>query len=180
MDTEQSPPRIPNRLSALAVLRRIRLVSADLGTRVASPKEAGRVQVEIEWAVSPPKHGTHENLSWLDATVEFRVAVRSEKGEDPSPVVWLNPTFEAHYHFPLDPKPTPSELVEFAEANAVFNLWPYLREFVQSSTARMDLPAVLIPLRRYSGIVGRRVASGKKKSAPKPPGGRGTKGSTAR
>jgi hypothetical protein len=34
----------------------------------------------------------------------------------------------------------------FAEFNATFNAWPFWREFVQSMTARMGLPAVVVPL----------------------------------
>ena len=33
----------------------------------------------------------------------------------------------------------------FAQANGTFNLWPYWREFVQSTSTRMGLPALTVP-----------------------------------
>jgi hypothetical protein len=38
-------------------------------------------------------------------------------------------------------QPTPQEIKSFAGANAVFNAWPYFREFVQSACSRMGIPA---------------------------------------
>jgi len=36
----------------------------------------------------------------------------------------------------------------FADKNAVFNAWPYWREFVQSMTTRMQLPTLTLPTYR--------------------------------
>jgi len=154
MSRDRSASGATSPLTTAANLSRLRLVTAELGTRVSSRKEAGDVQIEVEWTVAPPKHGVHGSVHWLSAVVEFRVAIRSARGAGESPVVWVHPTFEAHYHFPATVEPTLEQLKEFAETNVVFNLWPYVREFVQSSTARMDLPALIIPLRRFSGIIG--------------------------
>lgn len=40
----------------------------------------------------------------------------------------------------------PAQVESFAETNAVFNAWPYLREYVQSTTLRMGLPPLTVPL----------------------------------
>jgi len=37
----------------------------------------------------------------------------------------------------------------FADKNAVFNAWPYWREFVQSMTTRMQLPTLTLPTYRF-------------------------------
>jgi preprotein translocase subunit SecB len=34
----------------------------------------------------------------------------------------------------------------FGKMNAVYNAWPYVREFVQSTLARMGLPALTLPV----------------------------------
>ena len=39
----------------------------------------------------------------------------------------------------------------FANTDAVYHAWPYWREFVQSSMARMGLPPIMIPLFRPGG-----------------------------
>lgn len=38
----------------------------------------------------------------------------------------------------------------FAELNGIFNAWPYWRELVQSTTARMGLDQVVVPVYRVS------------------------------
>ncbi|MEW6669770.1 MAG: hypothetical protein AB1512_31560 [Thermodesulfobacteriota bacterium] len=38
------------------------------------------------------------------------------------------------------------DLESFCHVNAVYNAWPYWREFVQSSTGRMQLPTLMLPL----------------------------------
>jgi hypothetical protein len=43
---------------------------------------------------------------------------------------------------------TPENYEAFSERNAVFNIWPYWREFVQSTTVRMGLPALTLPVFR--------------------------------
>jgi preprotein translocase subunit SecB len=44
---------------------------------------------------------------------------------------------------------TDDHLKHFADKNAVFNAWPYWREFVQSATARMQLPTLTLPTYRF-------------------------------
>lgn len=41
---------------------------------------------------------------------------------------------------------TKTHVKSFAETNAVFNAWPYFREYVQSTTLRMGLPPLTVPL----------------------------------
>jgi hypothetical protein len=41
-------------------------------------------------------------------------------------------------------------LDEFAQTNAVFNAWPYWREYVQTTSARMNLPPMTLPVFRVS------------------------------
>ncbi|HIJ71489.1 MAG TPA: hypothetical protein HPP87_09020 [Planctomycetes bacterium] len=44
---------------------------------------------------------------------------------------------------------TDEHFKHFADKNAVFNAWPYWREFVQSATARMQLPPLTLPTYRF-------------------------------
>ncbi len=37
----------------------------------------------------------------------------------------------------------------FADLNALFNVWPYWREYVQSITTRMGLPGLVLPVYRF-------------------------------
>ena len=48
----------------------------------------------------------------------------------------------------LDEVFSSDELNEFGQVNAVFNAWPYWRELVQSSLARMSMPILTVPVYR--------------------------------
>lgn len=56
--------------------------------------------------------------------------------------------FELSYQVPADEKFSSDELKGFGKVNAVFNAWPYWRELVQSSLARMSMPVLTVPVHR--------------------------------
>lgn len=49
-------------------------------------------------------------------------------------------------------KVSKKDLAKFAEVNGVFNAWPYWREFVQGTIARMGLPHLTIPVLKVPEI----------------------------
>ena len=48
--------------------------------------------------------------------------------------------FQVTYQLEPGYQPTPEEISAFSSANAVFNAWPYFREFVQNTCLRMGFP----------------------------------------
>ncbi len=55
----------------------------------------------------------------------------------------ISVTFEVHYR---TKKPITDEIFEiFRVLNLGMNLWPYVREFVQSTTLKMGLPGLVLP-----------------------------------
>lgn len=48
-----------------------------------------------------------------------------------------------------------ADVKAFADFNSTFNAWPYWREFVQSMTARMGLPSVIIPVLPVPNLIAR-------------------------
>ncbi len=61
---------------------------------------------------------------------------------------------ELSLEYPLDSLPPGErrdELFEaFAKVNGVYNSWPYLREVVQNTFARMALPPIVLPVYRVT------------------------------
>lgn len=55
-------------------------------------------------------------------------------------------TFVLRYFWRVGEAPTLELLGAFAD-NAIHHLWPYWREFVQTATARLRLPPVVLPMR---------------------------------
>jgi len=56
--------------------------------------------------------------------------------------------FELIYDLHGKVRPTDEEIDAFKKGNAVFNCWPYVREFVQQTAARMGFQPPPIPLLR--------------------------------
>lgn len=96
----------------------------------------------------------------LIVPVEFRLRIRSAEREEN--VFTLSCVFEAEYRLVDDYSPKKAELAAFCQGNAVMNCWPYIREFVQNTAARMDVPLPSLPFLRL--VAGSRV---KKPSAKK-------------
>jgi hypothetical protein len=60
--------------------------------------------------------------------------------------------FELIYHLEDGYTPTKEDADAFSKAYAVFNAWPYAREFFQNITHRMDLTPPPLPLLRLPGV----------------------------
>lgn len=87
--------------------------------------------------------------SELRARVQFTLEGRREEGGGEEPVLLIEGTFDATYSVPPEQKADETALELFAITNGTFNLWPYWREFVQSMSARLGLPALTVPTYRF-------------------------------
>lgn len=104
----------------------------------------------------------------LPDTVTLSASVQSSTDEDKQ-VVNVQPSFlltgayadkldeevlriEARFHLlyriPSFDGLASESITAFGETNGVFNAWPYWREFVQSTTVRMGLPPLTVPVYR--------------------------------
>jgi hypothetical protein len=84
---------------------------------------------------------------------DFVFAMNESKKENPNdrePLIVVDCCFEAEYRFAQDYKPTEKQIDAFRSANAVFNCWPFFREFVQTSIARMHYPPPPVPFLRLT------------------------------
>jgi hypothetical protein len=70
--------------------------------------------------------------------------------EPKQPLIAVECCFEAEYRFAEGFTPTDKQIEAFRSANAVFNCWPFFREFVQTSVTRMHFPPPPIPFLRLT------------------------------
>jgi len=85
----------------------------------------------------------HRDSAGVNFAVTLRVAC-----DDPI-VFRIEATFLARYRFANQARRISNiELEAFRKGNAVLAVWPYLREFVQTITARMGFPTEPLPLLR--------------------------------
>lgn len=92
----------------------------------------------------------------------FTLAAKYEDAAEEE-LLRIEAAFLLQYRVPSFKGLRKANIAAFGELNGLFNAWPYWREFVQSTTVRMGLPALTIPVYRPLESV---------TSASKPPPGR--------
>jgi hypothetical protein len=79
--------------------------------------------------------------------IDVRLSIVCEDSSETKVQVFrVDCTFSLLYRLPDDYVPKKEELDAFRKGNAVFNCWPYAREFLQNMTMRLGLPVPPIPL----------------------------------
>ena len=109
----------------------------------ALPKGATDVEIEnrLSWG--------HVDQGFI-ALPGYRVTLRNEDGDEIARI-------EADFAVVYDARESVTEALidRFQEANLPLNVWPYLREYVSATLARMGLPQVyLTPFTVYQGPSG--------------------------
>jgi hypothetical protein len=91
----------------------------------------------------------------VTAALRLRVVPRGAPGgEDRDEDIAIRIVTELTYRVPPESSFSPGALKAFAKTNGLFNVWPYWRHYVQSTSVLMGLPPLVMPVYR----VPRRVA----------------------
>jgi hypothetical protein len=80
---------------------------------------------------------------------DFSLEIRSED-HDGELQAEIRGLFELSYRIPKEERFSSDVFKEFGQFNAIFNAWPYWRELVQASLARMSMPVLTVPVYRVS------------------------------
>ena len=88
--------------------------------------------------------------------MEFRFRIirdakknKAESGEAESgEIVKIACRFDGTYGVRKDFQPTEEQIQAFHRGNAIFNCWPYFREYVQSTVGRLNYPPLTVPFLR--------------------------------
>ena len=101
------------------------------------------------------QRGENALLVFLNLTVDAL-----PQGESPEPLLHVDGRFLLVYVLRTTDGITDEHCDAFAEYNAIFNAWPYWREYVQSATVRMGLPGLILPVYRFGQRFGGSERSG--------------------
>lgn len=123
----------------------VRLVEANVATKVRSPSDTGAVDLLVNRTAEISEHQEENGTFFVVATMRAQVIAEQAK-EDA--LVSIEARFEIEYRLPEGFHVDPETLTAFAETNGIYNAWPYWREFVQSMFVRMGLPPLVLPLLR--------------------------------
>lgn len=106
-------------------------VRQGIDTETTADMEAGEIRVTIRFTADALP------LEQESADVAVRIAV----------------TFELAYQCEAVERLSDEALEAFGKINGVYNAWPYWREFVHSTTVRMGLSPLIMPVFRLSDHV---------------------------
>lgn len=131
---QQDPEEVKQSFS---VQRRAEIVDVRLrSASVDSPRETTESTQKMSIDISfDPTVGVCEN-GRLSANIDFAVSA-SPENDDAVRIFGMKCSFRVTYQLEEGFHPTPQEAKTFAAANAVFNVWPYFREFAQSMCSRL-------------------------------------------
>ena len=81
----------------------------------------------------------------------FSFRAHDSEADDPGPLLEIDCRFGLEYGAPGAGDFEAANLEAFANTNGVFNAWPYWRELVQNTAARMGVPGIVLPVFRLGG-----------------------------
>lgn len=144
-----------------ADISRIRLARAKVASR--SIDEAPKAQIEVKFtfksrALEAPPGLLRLEIAYRMAGIETRAELKADppkKGrlkETTAPktetVILVDCAYEVDYELREGFEPTPEHVAAFKDGNAIFNSWPFFREYLQNNLMRMGLPALTAPFLR--------------------------------
>ncbi len=133
------------RIISLVQITDIRLREGSCRSSVHPSQVAETIRTKTESQTEVLKEPSDDGSLLIGATFAMRVCSNDEAEVLQAEI---RGAFELTYAVPTDESFSTDELRGFAEVNAVFNAWPYWRELVQASLARMSLPTLTVPVFR--------------------------------
>lgn len=107
--------------------------------------------------VVPPDDGAEQRIVVFRISTGVRLVARDagetelnpgQESRKPRILAELTAVFVAEYRVTSPELPDEKALKAFASQNALFHVWPYWREYVQSMCARLRLPQIMLPMFR--------------------------------
>jgi hypothetical protein len=141
---EQDEEQVANafEVNRNVVLRGIRLANATLSSKPLGEGQNAVLQTQVSF--EPSNVSSESEALVLCVSFLFRIV----EGEDGTERVSISCQLEADYGVRPGCVLSGQQIAAFHSGNAIFNCWPFFREYVQNSTVRMNYPAPPIPLLR--------------------------------
>ena len=134
-----------SRIVSVIEIESVRLCEAHCRSAVHPSETADAINVKSSCEAAVVKEPGEDGSLRIETT--FAMEVRNASDEEKVQAE-IRGTFELSYEIPDDESFSSEELDAFAQVNAVFNAWPYWRELVQTSLARMSMPILTVPVFR--------------------------------
>lgn len=126
-------------LVKLVKLRDVRLIETHAKVDAQVMKEDGELQLFVQ----PTQ--TRAGLSGATLYCGVKLGIKIATASDAPHPMELSAEYGLFYDVPEGRKIATDVAGLFASRNAVFNVWPFFRELVHSTVARMGFPALVLP-----------------------------------
>ena len=111
--------------------------------------KAGSTRFKEPYSVKPAVSNIATSRQDGSLVVEVSFEYSAWDSSEPSERLFLvNCTFEVSYTLLHGYSPTPEQISSFGRGTAVFNCWPYAREFLRDITSRIGHQTPTLPLLR--------------------------------
>lgn len=157
IEQNQDETKLAFEVNSNAAINRIRLARAKVASQAMDEGLKSPVAVAFNFKSKPVT--APANVMRLE--IAFRMTGVEEKGEGkndtpekkpderkPEPVVLVECAYEVDYLLREGFSITPEQVKAFKDGNAIFNAWPYFREYLQNNLQRMGLPPLTAPFLR--------------------------------
>ena len=137
-------------------INRIRLARAKVASQPIDEAPKSHIAVEFNFKSKPmsaPPNVLRLEIGFRMAGIEepedgIEEIPAKKPDEKPETVVLVECAYEVDYVLREGFEITPAHVKAFKDGNAIFNAWPYFREYLQNNLQRMGLPPLTAPFLR--------------------------------
>ena len=157
IEQNQDETKLAFEVNQSAAINRIRLARAKVASQAM--EEGPKAPISVNFNFKSKPMASPPNVLRLE--IAFRMAGIEEPGEGtegtpakkpddkkPETVVLVECAYEVDYVLREGFEITPEHVKAFKDGNAIFNVWPYFREYLQNNLQRMGLPPLTAPFLR--------------------------------
>ncbi len=135
---------------AVSVHQNAQIVDVRLArAKFAADRPAIALREPIEVSMDFKAKRIEDTPAQLVVEVSFRLTgLKKQNPSKSRTTVCIECTFEMSYELKAGFNPTPEQVSAFKDGNAIFNCWPYCRQYVQETIQRMGYPPLILPFLR--------------------------------
>jgi len=137
------------RLVESVEIRGVHLLSSSSQLESIVLNDSSGPQLEVHVHPTQYRYQIQPGGKVLVCGIKCGLEIRPEGGSR-APFVSIGAEYVIVYDVGAPESCTPEAAKEFASRNAVFNCWPFFREFAQSLACRMGIAPVVVPLLKLS------------------------------
>jgi hypothetical protein len=157
IEQNQDETRLAFEVNQSAAINRIRLARAKVASQAMDEGPKAPITVSFNFKSKPlaaPPNVLRLEIAFRMAGIEEKEEGKEDAPEKkpddkkPDTVVLVECAYEVDYVLREGFEITPEHVKSFKDGNAIFNAWPYFREYLQNNLQRMGLPPLTAPFLR--------------------------------